>query len=197
MPEIHSEILDHIVSEALNEDCGTGDLTTDSIVASDLLAHGEFLAKESLVLAGWQVAVRAFQKVCSSISTEAVFAEGDWIHKGSIIGRVHGPAAKILTGERVALNFLQRLSGIASLTRKYVDAVSSTGAVVLDTRKTTPGLRILEKYAVRVGGAKNHRFGLYDGILIKENHISRRAGSARQSAGAAGAWIISNALKWK
>jgi nicotinate-nucleotide pyrophosphorylase (carboxylating) len=176
MPQIQSESLDHIVSEALNEDCGIGDLTTDSIIASDLLAHGEFLAKEGLVLAGWPVVVRVFQRVCSSISTEAAFAEGDWIHKGAVIGQVRGPAAKILTAERVALNFLQRLSGIATLTRKYVDAVSGTGAVVLDTRKTTPGLRVLEKYAVRTGGARNHRFGLYDGVLIKENHIVAAGG---------------------
>ncbi len=176
LPEINSEILDHIVSGALAEDCGIADLTTDSIVAPDLLAHGEFLAKEDLVLAGWPVVVRVFQRVRSSISTESLFAEGDQIRKGEVIGRVYGPAARILTGERVALNFLQRLSGIATLTRKYVDAVAGTGAVVLDTRKTTPGLRVLEKYAVRTGGARNHRFGLYDGVLIKENHIVAAGG---------------------
>jgi nicotinate-nucleotide pyrophosphorylase (carboxylating) len=176
MPQIQSEIVDHIVSEALKEDCGIGDLTTDSIIASDLLGHGEFLAKEGLVLAGWPVVVRVFQRVCSSISTEAAFAEGDWVHKGAVLGQVRGPAAKILTAERVALNFLQRLSGIATLTRKYVEAVSGTRAVVLDTRKTTPGLRVFEKYAVRTGGARNHRFGLYDGVLIKENHIIAAGG---------------------
>jgi nicotinate-nucleotide pyrophosphorylase (carboxylating) len=176
MPEIQSEILDRVVSEALTEDCGIGDLTTDSIVASDLLAHGKFLAKEDLVLAGWPVVARVFQTVYFSIATEPLFAEGDYVDKGAVIGRVHGPAAKILTAERVALNFLQRLSGIATLTQKYVSAVSGTGAVVLDTRKTTPGLRVLEKYAVRTGGARNHRFGLYDGVLIKENHIVAAGG---------------------
>src|SRR5262249_16815873 len=176
MAEIQSEIFDEIVSAALCEDWGIGDLTTDAIVASDLLAHGEFLAKECFVLAGWPVVNRVFQRVCSSIATEQFFGEGEWIDGGSVIGRVHGPAAKILTGERVALNFLQRLSGIAALTRKYVSAVLGTGAVILDTRRTTPGLRILEKYAVRAGGGRNHRFGLYDGVLIKENHIVAAGG---------------------
>jgi nicotinate-nucleotide pyrophosphorylase (carboxylating) len=176
MAEIQSEILDDIVSAALGEDWGIGDLTTDAIVASDLLAHGEFLAKEGLVLAGWPVVNRVFQRVCSSTATEQFFGEGEWIDKGAVIGRVHGPAAKILTAERVALNFLQRLSGIATLTQKYVSAVLGTGAVILDTRKTTPGLRILEKYAVRAGGGRNHRFGLYDGVLIKENHIVAAGG---------------------
>jgi len=178
LPDINSEILDQVVLGALAEDCGIADLTTDSIVASDLPAHGEFLAKEDLVLAGWPVVARVFRTVGPSISTELLFAEGDGIRKGAVIGQVHGPAARILTGERVALNFLQRLSGIATLTRKYVDAVAGTGAIVLDTRKTTPGLRVLEKYAVRTGGARNHRFGLYDGVLIKENHIVAAGGIA-------------------
>ncbi|PYV44551.1 MAG: carboxylating nicotinate-nucleotide diphosphorylase [Acidobacteria bacterium] len=165
------EIVDRIISNALDEDCGIGDLTTECIVPLDLIAQGEFLAKEDLVLAGWPVAVRVFQKICPAISAETAFVEGDLVQSGRVFGRVRGPVAKLLTGERVALNFLQRLSGIATQTRNYVNAVSGTKAVILDTRKTTPGLRILEKYAVRMGGGKNHRFGLYDGVLIKENHI--------------------------
>jgi len=171
MVEISLEIVDRIISNALDEDCGIGDLTTECIVPLDLIAQGEFLAKEDLVLAGWPVAVRVFQKICPAISAETAFVEGDLVQSGRVFGRVRGPVAKLLTGERVALNFLQRLSGIATQTRNYVNAVSGTKAVILDTRKTTPGLRILEKYAVRMGGGKNHRFGLYDGVLIKENHI--------------------------
>src|SRR5437867_2901388 len=180
MVEMNREILDQIISNALDEDCGIGDLTTESIVPPDLIAQGEFLAKEDLVLAGWPVAVHTFQRICPVISAEATFVDGDSVQRGSVVGRVGGPAAKLLTGERVALNFLQRLSGIATQTRKYVDAVSGTRAVILDTRKTTPGLRVLEKYAVRVGGGKNHRFGLYDGVLIKENHITA-AGGVREA----------------
>ena len=171
MVEISLEIVDRIISNALDEDCGIGDLTTECIVPLDLIAQGEFLAKEDLVLAGWPVAVRVFQKICPAILAETAFVEGDLVQSGRVFGRVRGPVAKLLTGERVALNFLQRLSGIATQTRNYVNAVSGTKAVILDTRKTTPGLRILEKYAVRMGGGKNHRFGLYDGVLIKENHI--------------------------
>jgi len=174
--EIASEELDRIISGALDEDRGIGDLTTECTVAADLVAAGDLLAKEDLVLAGWQVLVRTFQRVCSQVAVETLFVEGEWIPRGKVIGMVRGPAAKILTGERVALNFLQRLSGIATLTRKYVDAVADTGVIVLDTRKTTPGLRILEKYAVRAGGGRNHRFGLYDGVLIKENHIIAAGG---------------------
>src|SRR5439155_14504060 len=171
MVEISLKIVDRIISNALDEDCGIGDLTTECIVPLDLIAQGEFLAKEDLVLAGWPVAVRVFQKICPAILAETAFVEGDLVQSGRVFGRVRGPVAKLLTGERVALNFLQRLSGIATQTRNYVNAVSGTKAVILDTRKTTPGLRILEKYAVRMGGGKNHRFGLYDGVLIKENHI--------------------------
>ena len=176
MSEIQPEVLDHIVSEALSEDFGMGDVTTNSIVDAGLLARGEFLAKEDLVLAGWPVVTIVFQRACSSIVAESLVAEGDPVPKGTIFGRVRGPAAKILTAERTALNFLQRLSGIATLTQKYVRTVSGTGATVLDTRKTTPGLRALEKYAVRVGGGRNHRFGLFDGVLIKENHIIASGG---------------------
>jgi nicotinate-nucleotide pyrophosphorylase (carboxylating) len=145
-----------------------------------LKASGDFLAKEDMVLAGWPVVCQAFQIVSPAIIATTEFLEGELIAKGTIFGHVKGPAAGLLKGERVALNFLQQLSGVATETRKYAAAVQGTGATILDTRKTTPGLRFLEKYAVRVGGGKNHRLGLYDGVLIKENHIAM-AGSISEA----------------
>jgi nicotinate-nucleotide pyrophosphorylase (carboxylating) len=127
-------------------------------------------------LAGWPVAVRAFQQVSSDVVLESHHRDGDEVPKGEAFGRIEGPAESLLKGERVAINFLQRLSGIATLTRRFVEAVAGTKTAILDTRKTTPGLRILEKYAVRQGGGKNHRFGLFDGVLIKENHITAAGG---------------------
>jgi nicotinate-nucleotide pyrophosphorylase (carboxylating) len=172
MKEINPKILEKVVTAALEEDLGIGDLTTDSIVPSDLIASGDFLAKEDMVLAGWPVAVETFRSISPAIQTKTDFAEGSWIPGGTIFGHVYGPAAHLLKGERVALNFLQQLSGVATETHRYVQAVKGTGVAILDTRKTTPGLRFLEKYAVRMGGGKNHRLGLYDGVLIKENHIA-------------------------
>ena len=172
MYEIEPTIFDELIATALQEDLGAGDITTRAIVSSELMGSGEFVAKEELILAGWPIAMRTFQKLSASISTQCFFTEGDAVSPGSILGTVSGPAAALLSGERVALNFLQRLSGVATLTRKFVSAVSGLKAVILDTRKTTPGLRLLEKYAVRVGGGMNHRLGLADGVLIKENHIT-------------------------
>jgi nicotinate-nucleotide pyrophosphorylase (carboxylating) len=176
MPELDVKTVDGIVSIALQEDLGTGDLTTDAVVSPRLKAYGDFVAKEDLVLAGWPVVVRTFFQLSADIKVESRFQDGDEVLKGSIIGRVEGPATSLLKGERIALNFLQRLSGVATLTRKFVAAVAGTKAAILDTRKTTPGLRILEKYAVRQGGGRNHRFGLFDGVLIKENHITASGG---------------------
>jgi nicotinate-nucleotide pyrophosphorylase (carboxylating) len=144
-------------------------------------ARGEFVAKQDFVLAGWPVVVRTFHHVSERITVESACRDGDAVAKGSIFGNVSGPAVRLLSGERVALNFLQRLSGIATLTRQFVEAVSGTGTTILDTRKTTPGLRALEKYAVRMGGGRNHRFGLSDGVLIKENHIA--AGGVAKPSG--------------
>lgn len=172
MIEINPKLLEKVVAVALEEDLGIGDLTTDSIVPPDLLAWGDFLAKEDMVLAGWPVVVETFRSVSPAIQISIEFAEGAWVPRGTLFGHVNGHAAHLLKGERVALNFLQQLSGVATETHKYVGAVAGTGVTILDTRKTTPGLRYLEKYAVRVGGAKNHRLGLYDGVLIKENHIA-------------------------
>ena len=180
MPELDVKAVDGIVSIALQEDLGTGDLTTDAVVSPKLKAYGDFVAKEDLVLAGWPVVVRTFFQLSSDIKLKSRFQDGDEVLKGSVVGCVEGPATSLLKGERIALNFLQRLSGVATLTRKFVSAVAGTKAVILDTRKTTPGLRILEKYAVCQGGGRNHRFGLFDGVLIKENHITA-SGSVKEA----------------
>jgi nicotinate-nucleotide pyrophosphorylase (carboxylating) len=176
MFEPDSRTIDRIIENALQEDLGTGDLTTECVVSPNLKAYGDFVAKEALVLAGWPVVVRTFQQVSSEVILESPHRDGDEIPKGDAFARIEGPAASLLKGERVAINFLQRLSGIATLTRRFVEAVAATKTAILDTRKTTPGLRILEKYAVRQGGGRNHRFGLFDGVLIKENHITAAGG---------------------
>jgi nicotinate-nucleotide pyrophosphorylase (carboxylating) len=178
MHEIDFQTLDSLISRTLQEDVGFGDITTQAIVDPALQALGEFVAKQDFILAGWPVATRVFQQLSGQISAESPRRDGDSITTGSVFGTVQGPAAVLLSGERVALNFLQRLSGIATLTRQFVEAISGTRASILDTRKTTPGLRALEKYAVRMGGGRNHRFGLSDGVLIKENHIAAAGGIA-------------------
>lgn len=179
MFELAPQNLVPIISQALIEDQGSGDITTEATVDRTLVARGNFLAKKELVLAGWPVVVEVFRILSQRISSEILFDEGETIVKGAVIGRIQGPAYLLLAGERVALNFFQRLCGIATYTRRLVQAVEGTGVVILDTRKTTPGLRLLEKYAVRVGGGANHRFGLYDGVLIKENHVTAAGGIKR------------------
>ena len=166
---------DETVLRALKEDLGSGDVTTRITVAPEKRARAELLAKEDLVLAGLDVARRAFALVDPETAFISSCADGDEIRKGTVFVRVEGRAVSLLEAERVALNFLQRLSGIATLTRRFVAEVAGTKASITDTRKTTPGLRSMEKYAVRVGGGRNHRFSLADGVLIKENH-SRAAG---------------------
>ncbi|ADW21846.1 MULTISPECIES: carboxylating nicotinate-nucleotide diphosphorylase [Thermus] len=164
----------------LLEDLGHGDLTTALTVPEDLMGEAVILAKEEGVLAGLPVAREVFTLVDHRIAFTPLVEEGTKVDPGHEVARLEGPLRGILAGERLALNLLQRLSGIATLTRAYVEALKGTKAQVLDTRKTTPGLRALEKYAVRVGEGKNHRFGLFDGILIKENHI-RAAGGVAQA----------------
>lgn len=176
MLELDSRKLTPIVSQALAEDRGAGDVTSRLTVDPSLQARGDFRAKADLVLAGWPVVAETFRILSDGFASRALVGEGDRVARGSLLGTVRGPALLLLGGERVALNFLQRCSGIATLTRAMVRAVEGTGITVLDTRKTTPGLRFLEKYAVAMGGGKNHRFGLYDGILIKENHIRAAGG---------------------
>ena len=176
MLQLDSRKLTPMVSQALAEDLGAGDVTSRLTVDPSLQARGDFRAKADLVLAGWPAAVETFRILSDRMACRAFFGEGDRVAGGSLLGTVSGPALLLLGGERVALNFLQRCSGIATLTRAMVGALEGSGITVLDTRKTTPGLRFLEKYAVAMGGGKNHRFGLHDGILIKENHILAAGG---------------------
>jgi len=163
--------LDDLIKRSLAEDIGPGDLTTEAVVDPDVRARGEFRVREDGVAAGLPVAERVFALVDGRISFTPLVAEGARVTAGDVLATVEGPARGILTAERVALNFLQRLCGIATLAARLADLIAAYPARLLDTRKTTPGLRALEKYAVRIGGGHNHRFGLYDGILIKDNHI--------------------------
>lgn len=169
-------LLARIIEFALAEDIHTGDITTDTVVPSGRPALARLIAKEAMTIAGLDVARQVFLAVDPSIRFSPRAADGDVVAVGTVMAEVAGDAAALLKGERVALNFLQRLSGIATMTSRYVAAVAGTGARIVDTRKTTPGLRMLEKYAVRVGGGTNHRTGLYDGVLIKENHIAAAGG---------------------
>jgi len=172
-------VVDDIVRRALQEDVGTGDVTTLLTVPSGTEALGEFIATQPGVLAGLPVVERVFCQTDSRVQVEPLVKEGQRFDAGAVLGVVRGEARAILMGERVALNFLQRLSGIATLTARFVEAVRDLSVRICDTRKTTPGLRYLERYAVRVGGGFNHRFGLYDAILIKDNHIAVCGGIAQ------------------
>ncbi len=165
-----------IVEEALLEDVGMGDLTTDAVVPADLPGEASFIAKEHGVIAGLHVAGLVFHLVDPDLRLEKGIIDGNVVDAGSVFARVRGPVQGMLKGERTALNFLQRMSGIATLTRRFVDAVQGTRAKITDTRKTAPGLRLLDKRAVALGGGVNHRFGLDDMILIKDNHISAAGG---------------------
>lgn len=168
--------LDRIIENALKEDIHTGDITTLAVVRERHEARARLTAKEPLILAGIEVAVRVFRMVDPRIAFTPLFSDGDKLQNGDVIAEMLGDAASLLQGERVALNFLQRMCGVATLTGQYMTAVKGTKARIVDTRKTTPGLRCVEKYAVRVGGGNNHRSGLYDGVLIKENHIIAAGG---------------------
>src|SRR4051812_32854270 len=166
-----------IVRRALAEDLGWGDVTTEGTVRSDQRARGILLAKASCVLAGLDIALEVFRQLDPAVSVRSSRSDGDTCASGDIVATLHGSAAAMLTAERTALNFMQRLSGVATLTRRFVDAAAGR-ITILDTRKTTPTLRALEKYAVRAGGGMNHRAGLDDGILIKDNHVRLAGGVA-------------------
>ena len=168
--------IERIVRTALEEDIGLVDLTTEVTVERDTVARAELVAKEDFTLAGIDVAAEVFRTLDPSIGFEKILIDGHFVRKGEVIAWIKGKASVLLQGERVALNLLQRMSGIASLTAKYVAEVDGTGAVIVDTRKTVPGLRALDKYSVRMGGGRNHRIGLFDGVLIKENHIAAAGG---------------------
>jgi nicotinate-nucleotide pyrophosphorylase (carboxylating) len=169
-PEVCSAI-----ERALDEDIGAGDVTTELTVPAELRATGRFVAKEDFILAGIELLPLIYNRV-GGADAHLLRRSGDSIHVGDILGTVEGSARTLLTCERVALNFMQRLSGVATLARKHADEVAGTKTKVLDTRKTTPGLRVLEKMAAAAGGATNHRKGLYDAVLIKNNHITAAGG---------------------
>ncbi len=172
----NGEILGQI-GEFLREDIGRGDITTQATVAPDVRGMGRFLAKEDLVVCGLEVAEAVFAHLDpENPEIEAIVSEGDEVKAGTVFATLKGFADVLLAGERVALNLIQRMSGVATLTRQYVKAIEGTNARIVDTRKTTPGLRLLEKYAVTIGGGKNHRLGLDDGVLIKDNHVALAGG---------------------
>ena len=168
--ELRAQILE-CINRALDEDIFTGDVTTDSIVPADAILLGNIVAKQAGVVAGLKVSRMVFQQLNADISVTANVSDGSFVEPGMILARVSGSARALLTGERTALNLLGRMSGIATLTRQFVEAVAGTKAVILDTRKTAPGLRAVDKLAVRLGGGQNHRTGLFDMVLIKDNHI--------------------------
>ena len=168
-----------LVRMALEEDVGDGDWTTAWTVDADARARAHVLAKEDLVVSGTDVFRTVYETLDPTVSADIRAPDGTRVHAGEIVIELAGPTRALLTGERTALNFLGRLSGIATLTRRFVDAVEGTGARISDTRKTTPGWRYLEKAAVRAGGGSNHRFGLHDMVLIKENHVFAAGGVAR------------------
>lgn len=168
--------IERIVRTALEEDIGLGDVTTEVTVAADTIARAQLVAKEDFTLAGIDVAATVFQVLDPDVSFEKLLEDGRRVKRGEVLAWIKGKASSLLQGERVALNLLQRMSAIASLTAQYVAAVAGTGAVIVDTRKTVPGLRALDKYSVRMGGGRNHRIGLFDGVLIKENHVAAAGG---------------------
>jgi nicotinate-nucleotide pyrophosphorylase (carboxylating) len=168
--------IQHLIAIALKEDMGSGDITTDNLVGPDLEGKGVIIAKEPFVIAGLDVAGQVFKYLNDGVIFIPVYSDGDFVKQGETIATVEGNLRALLSGERTALNFLQRLSGIATCVRSYVDELKNKRVRLVDTRKTTPGWRVLEKYAVRVGGAHNHRMGLYDGVLIKDNHIAACGG---------------------
>ncbi len=174
--------LDRLITLALEEDLGAvGDITTDALVPAEATGSAELIAKEPLVLAGLEAFARVFQRVDPAIQVEFLARDGQALEPKAVVARVHGRMRALLTAERTALNIVQRTSGMATLAREAMAAVRGTRLKVLDTRKTSPGMRSLSKTAVRAGGASNHRFGLFDGVLIKDNHIAAVGGSVREA----------------
>ncbi|NEP75504.1 MAG: carboxylating nicotinate-nucleotide diphosphorylase [Okeania sp. SIO2G4] len=177
-------ILDNLLKNWLLEDIGRGDRTTAGLFSTDqvITGAGYWLVKESGVIAGLPIAARVFQLLDEKVNFLPTVTEGEWCESGTVIAKLDGPLDSLLTGERVALNLGMRLSGIATMTRKYADKIADLSVQLVDTRKTTPGLRILEKYATQVGGAKNHRMGLDDAVMIKDNHIAAAGGIGKAIA---------------
>jgi nicotinate-nucleotide pyrophosphorylase (carboxylating) len=177
--ELTRDAIERVVAAALEEDVGSGDLTSEALVPPGARCRAQLLLEEPGVVSGVPVAAAVFRALDPSVRVEEVLAEGAAVTSPpALVAEIEGPARAVLTGERVALNLFARLCGIASLTQRFVELVDGTGATILDTRKTTPGLRSLEKYAVRCGGGTNHRAGLYDAVLVKENHLAIAGGIA-------------------
>ena len=180
----NSILLDKIITNALEEDLGLGDLTTDAIIGHDIIGKAVLETREDIVVAGLPVFMRVFSILDPAVTFETYFEDGQKASKGEVICSISGSMASILKAERTALNLMQRMSGIATLTSKYVAEAGPGKVKILDTRKTIPGLRLLDKYSVPMGGGRNHRFGLFDGVLIKDNHIAV-AGSIEKAVEAA------------
>ena len=168
--------IQQLIEIALKEDIGPGDITTDHLIEPNLPGRGTIIAKEPLVVAGLEIVERVFRCLDPDAQLRSEYKDGDAVASGDTIAEVEGRLRALLSGERTALNFLQRLSGVATFVRAHVNELKGKNSRLVDTRKTTPGWRVLEKYAVRVGGAHNHRMGLYDGVLIKDNHIAACGG---------------------
>jgi nicotinate-nucleotide pyrophosphorylase (carboxylating) len=166
----------YLIQAAIEEDIGRGDVTTEATIAEHVMSRARLIAKQEMVLAGMEIFRGVYATLDSAVHIKSSYKDGDFLPAGTIIADLKGRARSLLAGERVALNFLQRLSGVATLTRQFVDAVRGYNVEIVDTRKTTPGWRLLEKYAVRIGGGKNHRHDLGDGVLIKDNHIVAAGG---------------------
>jgi nicotinate-nucleotide pyrophosphorylase (carboxylating) len=182
---LNAEQIRRAVQLALSEDMGGGDVTTLAVVPQEAAGRAVMRAREPLVLAGLALAESAFRELSSAAKLTPKARDGDSLKPDDVLLEISGPARAILSAERVALNFVQRLSGIATLTAQFVDAVKGTRAQILDTRKTTPGLRRLEKYAVTCGGGRNHRFGLFDMVLVKDNHLAALKGASPNAIAAA------------
>ncbi len=170
------DTIDRLIEIALEEDIGSGDITSDNLVHSDLEGSGVIIAKEALIIAGLDVAKKVFKQLDPQAACSSHLKDGAFVQPGDIVFEIKGKLHALLVGERTALNFLQRLSGIATNVRSYVEKMKNSPVRLVDTRKTVPGWRVLEKYAVRIGGAFNHRMGLYDGVLIKDNHLAVSGG---------------------
>lgn len=182
--QIPSHIIDQVIRLSLAEDIGNGDITSSNCLSESHTSRGHFLAKSPGILCGTDIARAVFTALDAEVIYEKCYADGATLTgERDVIANVYGRSRSILMGERVALNFMQRMSGVATITREYVNVVCDTGVTIVDTRKTTPGLRAFEKYAVHVGGGRNHRYGLYDAVMIKDNHI-RACGTIGQAVAA-------------
>lgn len=182
LPEI---LVVELVRTALLEDVGSGDVTSLATIPEEALSRAWMVARESMVVSGLALAEEAFRQCDSSVSVQLKCRDGQRLERGEVLLEVEGSTRAVLAGERVALNFLQRLSGVATMTARYVQALNGTSTQLLDTRKTTPGWRVLEKYAVRCGGGRNHRHGLYDMVLVKDNHLAALSGEKPNAVTAA------------